>query len=395
MRMFIVALILCTACISCDIIQPIRKSDGKGATDFGPRNSVIDRINVEQFIPPATDSGKFPNLKYSFSYSHMRLQSGGWTREITVKDLPTSATLAGVNMRLKPGAVRELHWHKEAEWGYVLYGTCRITAVDTEGRNFIDDTGVGDIWYFPSGIPHSIQGLADDGCEFALIFDDGNFSEDSTFLVADWITHTPPEILEKNFGFEKGAFNNTPKEELYIFQDVVPGSISEEEIKSPKGKVKSPFSHRMLAQEPIRTKMGTARITDSRNFEVSKTIAAALVEVYPKGLRELHWHPDADEWTYVITGTGRMTVFAAEGKSRTYGLSAGDVAYIPKSMGHYIENTGDTTMTFLEVFKAKEFSDISLNQWLALTPKNLVRAHTRLSKENIDKLNKVKLLLQL
>ena len=68
-------------------------------------------------------------------------------------------------MRLKPGAVRELHWHKEAEWGYVINGGVRLTAVDQNGRNFIDNVSEGDLWYFPSGIPHSIQGL-EQGSEF-------------------------------------------------------------------------------------------------------------------------------------------------------------------------------------------------------------------------------------
>jgi len=65
---------------------------------------------------------------------------------------------AGVNMRLNRGGVRELHWHKAAEWAYMLYGNARITAIDAQGRNLVDDVGVGDLWYFPSGIPHSIRG---------------------------------------------------------------------------------------------------------------------------------------------------------------------------------------------------------------------------------------------
>ena len=68
----------------------------------------------------------------------------------------------------------------------------RITAVDQDARNFVDDVGVGDLWYFPAGIPHSIQGLEPDGCEFLLVFDDGSFSEDNTFLISDWFKHVPP-----------------------------------------------------------------------------------------------------------------------------------------------------------------------------------------------------------
>ena len=159
-----------------------------------------DRQNPDLLVPPATDHGTLPNLRFSFADAHMRLETGGWTRQVTARELGISKNIAGVNMRLNAGGVRELHWHKAAEWAYMLYGTARITAVDAQGRNFVDDVGVGDLWYFPPGIPHSIQGLGPDGCEFLLVFDDGDFDEDNTFLISDWFKHTPNEVLAKNFG---------------------------------------------------------------------------------------------------------------------------------------------------------------------------------------------------
>lgn len=240
--------------------QPIR--DGFGATDPGPRNVVVDRQNPDLLTPPRTDSGTIPNLKYSFSAAHNRLEEGGWAREVTIRELPVATTIAGVNMRLMPGAIRELHWHKEAEWAFMLDGRARITAVDQEGRNFIDDVGMGDLWYFPAGIPHSIQGL-EEGCEFLLAFDDGNFSENETFLISDWYAHTPRDVLAKNFGVSQRDFANIPSHELYIFQSKVPGSLSSDGVDSPAGTVPQSFSHRMMAQEPMRTSGGTVRITDS------------------------------------------------------------------------------------------------------------------------------------
>ena len=91
--------------------------------------------------------------------AHNRLQGAGWARQVTMRELPAATTLAGVNMRLNPGGIRELHWHKQAEWAYMLDGRARISAVDQDGRNFLDDVGVGDLWNFPAGVPHSIQGL--------------------------------------------------------------------------------------------------------------------------------------------------------------------------------------------------------------------------------------------
>jgi len=150
------------------------------------------------------------------------------------------------------------------------------------------------------------------------------------------------------------------------------------------------FTHHMLAQEPIRTKGGTARITDSSVFPVSTTIAAALVEVEPGGMRELHWHPNTDEWQYYIEGEARMGVFAASGQARTFDFRAGDVGYVPFANGHYIENTGPTPVRFLEMFKSSYFADVSLDQWMALTPPELVNAHLQLDRQVMEALRKAK-----
>jgi oxalate decarboxylase len=335
-------------------------------------------MTAEETAPPATDAGSVPNLRFSFSDAHRRVEPGGWTREITQRELPIATTLAGVNMHLDAGGVRELHWHKQAEWAYMLLGRARITAVDQDGRNFVDDVGEGDLWYFPAGIPHSIQGL-EEGCEFLLVFDDGGFSEDATFLISDWFAHTPRDVLAKNFGVPEREFDQLPDHERYIFHAPVPrASVPATVTGGSRGRVEPIFSHRLLAQEPLRTPSGTVRIADSTSFPVARTIAAALVEVEPGGLRELHWHPNADEWQYYVEGAGRMTVFAAEGRARTFDYRAGDVGYVPFAMGHYIENTGEGRLRFLEMFRSDRFADISLSQWMALTPPQLVREHLRL-----------------
>lgn len=121
-----------------------------------------------------------PNLKWSFADSYNRLQPGGWARQTTGRELRIAQSLNCVNMRLKADAIREMHWHIPDEWGFVIKGRVRVTAVDHEARTYADDLGEGDIWNFPGGIPHSIQGLEDDGTEFLLVFNDGNFNEDDS-----------------------------------------------------------------------------------------------------------------------------------------------------------------------------------------------------------------------
>lgn len=368
--------------------QPIR-SDGAGATDFGPRDVLRDLENPDVLVPPSTDAGRLPNLKFSFSDAHMNLHHGGWSREVTVRELPIATTLAGVDMALTPGGVRELHWHKEAEWALMMVGRARITAVDQNGRNFIADVGVGDLWYFPAGIPHSIQGL-EEGCEFLLVFDDGSFSEFDTFTLTDWFAHTPRDVLAANFGVPASAFAHIPTQQLYIFQAKLPGPLASQKVPDPYGTVPQSFTHRLLAQPPIRTPGGTVRVVDSSNFPVSTRVAAALVEVEPGAMRELHWHPTTDEWQYYISGAGRMTVFAADATARTFDYRAGDVGYVPFAAGHYIQNTGNQTLRFLEMFRSDRYADVSLNQWLALTPRELVQEHLQVGPEVLNALRKEK-----
>src|SRR5216684_5715650 len=247
------------------VLQPSR-APGIGGTDPAPHNAIRERQNPDMLNPPATDSGTTPNLRFSFADAHMRQTNGGWTRQVTQRELGISKTIAGVQMRLNAGSVRELHWHKQAEWAYMLYGSARITAIDAQGRNFVDDVGVGDLWYFPGGIPHSIQGLGPDGCEFLLVFDDGTFDEDNTFLISDWFKHVPPEVLSKNFGVPASAFAHTPgPQELYIFPAPIPGALSTDRIHGATPVTQS-LSYRMMAQQPIRTQSGTVRIVDSKIF---------------------------------------------------------------------------------------------------------------------------------
>ncbi|MDK1002063.1 oxalate decarboxylase [Bacillus subtilis] len=370
-----------------DIPQPIRGD--KGATVKIPRNIERDRQNPDMLIPPETDHGTVSNMKFSFSDTHNRLEKGGYAREVTVRELPISENLASVNMRLKPGAIRELHWHKEAEWAYMIYGSARVTIVDEKGRSFIDDVGEGDLWYFPSGLPHSIQAL-DEGAEFLLVFDDGSFSENSTFQLTDWLAHTPKEVIAANFGVTKEEIANLPGKEKYIFENQLPGSLKDDIVEGPNGEVPYPFTYRLLEQEPIESEGGKVYIADSTNFKVSKTIASALVTVEPGAMRELHWHPNTHEWQYYISGKARMTVFASDGHARTFNYQAGDVGYVPFAMGHYVENIGDEPLVFLEIFKDDHYADVSLNQWLAMLPETFVQAHLDLGKDFTDVLSKEK-----
>jgi oxalate decarboxylase len=371
-------------------LQQVMGAD-RSKTQPGPSNPELQAQNPDSMWPPSTDSKSLvQTFKYPFSFANKRVYDAGWSREVTVRELPVSKSMAGVNMRLTAGGVRELHWHTSAEWAIMLYGTARITAIDAEGKSFVADTKKNDLWFFPSGVPHSIQGLEPDGCEFLLVFDDGEFSESETVLLSDAMMHLPPSVLSKNFSVAEQAFANLPKEELFIFQADLPAKLEDDQktAAGALGKSSRDFAFRTDAMKPTKqTKGGEVRIVDSRNFKVTTT-TMAMVTVHPGGMRELHWHPNADEWQYFIAGKGRMTVVATGNRARTMDFQAGDVGYVQKTLLHYIENTGDTDLIFLEMFKADRFEEFSFSEWLAHTPPELVMAHLKIDKATYDAIPK-------
>ncbi|KAF2402142.1 putative oxalate decarboxylase oxdC [Trichodelitschia bisporula] len=372
--------------------QPIDAA-GKGGPILGGTNHQLDLQNPDNLAQQSTDAGVVPNLKWSFSDSKTRIFNGGWVREQVIQDLPQSHDIAAAQQHLKKGAIRELHWHRVAEWGIVYAGSIIISAVDEDGKYVAETLNYGDIWYFPKGAPHTVQGLADEN-EYLLVFDEADFDKvGTTFNVDDWISKTPKSILAKNFGVDVSVFNSIPSPNPYILN----GTVSKSKVSgAPAQSGNASFVYRTLKHpaEKVPGGGGEFRKIDSTNFPVSKTIAATFVRLSPGGLRELHWHPNAEEWLYFHSGTARATVFIGSANARTFDFSGGDTAVFPDNSGHYIENTSKTEdLVWVEIYKSDRVVDISLGQWLALTPADIVSQTLKVPIEFAEKLKKEKQLL--
>jgi oxalate decarboxylase len=355
-------------------------------TDPGPQNPVLGGQFPAAQSPPPTDVGDLPLFWASFNNAPKRIQNGGWARQVTQADFAISDTIAGVNMRLTAGGIRELHWHLAAEWAYMTYGRCRVTVLDPQGRAYVADVEAGDLWYFPAGYPHSLQGLGPDGAEFILCFDNGAATEYNTLLLTSWMAHTPPHILAESFGVPAETLAKIPLHSLWIFQGELPGDLAADQaaVRSAAGEPPEPFTFKLAAMAPTRqTSSGEVRIADSGNFKVSKTIAAGLVTMRPGALRDMHWHPNADEWQYWIQGKGSMTVFNTGPKAVTMNFNPGDIGYVKHPTGHYISNDGDTDLQYLAVFRSDHYASVSLSDWLTHTPPAMVAQHLNLDPATI------------
>ena len=364
----------------------------KSFSNPGQTNRTLVSVNPNSNMPPPTDHGTVPPVWYSFDLAHRRVQEGGWTHQVTERELPSSKELAGVNMRLTRGSFRELHWHLADEWAIMLKGKARVTLLTATGEMFIDDVSEGDLWIFPAGAPHSIQGIGDDGCEFLLVFNQGSFSEESTFLLSDWLKHTPPEVIAKSTGLSMESVAKLPTgDPLYIFPaDMPTQSLDADRAEAARvaAKPQKQYTFKASTMQPTFSgEHGSVKIVDTKNFPASSKISGGIVTLKPGGIRELHWHPNASEWQFWIAGEGRMTVFNAREDARTMDFRANDVGYVPSMAGHYIQNTGTTDAVFLELFPTGEFQEMSLNKWLRAVPRQVAMAHTNLSADELERIS--------
>ena len=97
---------------------------------------------------------------------------------------------------------------------------------------------------------------------------------------------------------------------------------------------------------------------------------------------------------YFHKGTARATVFIGGANARTFDLREGDTAVFPDNSGHYIQNTSPTeNLVWIEIYRAGRVADISLTQWLALTPADIVASTLKIPISVVDNLKKEKQVL--
>ncbi|KAK5083226.1 hypothetical protein LTR70_008284 [Exophiala xenobiotica] len=334
--------------------QPIRGESGN--TDSGPRTYEYDRINPDLLARPVIDMGDMPNSKWPMVLSSNCAgtgQNSGWARQQNMDELP-------------------------------------VSAVNQNGETFVDDLQAGDLWFFPAGVPHSIQ-ATQEGVEFLLVFDQGSFSEDNTDLVTELFLRNPREVLAKNFQTDISTFDNLPQQQKYIFNGIPLDQSLEEAlaaVNGPAGHVPRDqyYSYHASQQAPLEVPGGSVKIVDPTVFPIANNFSMGLFEIEPGAMREIHWHLTSDEWNFFIAGHARLTSFEGLTASRTFDFQAGDIGYVPATNSHYVENIGNETVIYIEILQAPKYVDLSAGQWLGLTPRQVVKDTLGLADDFADTL---------
>jgi len=310
--------------------------------------------------------------------------TAGSAREATVAEFPASQHIAGVAMRLKPGGIRELHWHAiAAEWAYVIEGTVMATVMSPTGQPATDLFGPGDLWYFPKGHGHALQNVGKTDAHFILAFDDGHFSEYGTFSITDWVGHASPSVVARSLGLTPDTVAKLPTKEAYIVPGTIPAQLPERYLADDLQQIQTPHKFR-LGQAPKEIHSGGwIRRASQKEFPINATLTSVLQYLEPGAIREMHWHPNADEWQYYLRGRSRVTVFGAHGRVRTEEFGPGDLCFVQQGFGHYVEQIGNEPTTFFALFNSPTFEEISLSSWLAGNPASLIADNFNISKADV------------
>ncbi len=344
----------------------------------------------QQAYQVGKDPGKhepLQNFKFDIEKTDGWVGEAGSAKEATVSEFPISLSIAGVSMRLKPGGIRELHWHAiAAEWAFVVKGRVRTTVISPNGQAATDVFEPGDIWYFPKGHGHALQNIGQDDAHFVLGFDDGHFSEFGTFSITDWIARTPSDVVARNLNLSPETIARLPKKELYILPGQIPGTPVEPYLADDIETAQSAHKFRLGQMPPLNFAGGWERICTVKEFPINTTLTSVLQHLEPGALRELHWHPNADEWQYYLGGRSRVTIFGAHGRAKTEEFGAGQVGFIPQGFGHYVEQVGSEPTTFFALFNSPIFEEVSISKWLAGNPASLISDNFLITKDEVARL---------
>jgi len=375
--------------------KPLSRRDLLGAASLAGLGAVMippspAHAEQQQSYQVGKDPGKheaIPDFKFDIEAETGWVGEAGSAKEATLAEFPPSKNIAGVSMRLKSGGIRELHWHAiAAEWAYVVKGRVLTTVISPNGQPATDIFEPGDIWYFPKGHGHALQNISNEEAHFVLGFDDGHFSEFGTFSITDWIGRTSPEVVARNLGLSAATIAGLPKKELYILPGKIPANLPEPYLADDLETSQNPHKFRLGKMPPLAFPGGWERIVTSKEFPINKTLTSVLQYLEPGAIREMHWHPNADEWQYYLGGRSRVTVFGAHGRVRTEEFGLGQIAFIQQGFGHYVEQIGNEPTRFFALFNSPVFEEISISKWLAGNPASLIADNLGIPRDEVNRL---------
>jgi oxalate decarboxylase len=280
---------------------------------------------------------------------------GGYRLEATKKEFPLLKGMAFYKLVLNPKAIREPHWHANAdELGYCIKGKVLVSifASGSQKQSFI--VTPGQAFFVPSGTLHGIENVGDEVSE--LIFQFSN-EEPEDFGISSMFGMFSDAVLGNTWAEKSDVFHVLKRSTDPIFI-----AMRKEPLTIPKeAYYQSNYRYDLEGASPlIATEGGNAKVARQNVWPVLKRQALYALQLTGIGMREPHWHPETAELGYVHQGKGRMSILSPDGEVDTYEMNEGDIYFIPKAYPHHIENLTTSPLHLLIFFDQAMPGDIGL-----------------------------------
>jgi oxalate decarboxylase len=342
----------------------------------------------------APEAGNTPAAKkeeiFSLTNKKPERYPGGTLREMAAADFPAIPNMASALMELEPGGMRGLHWHKTAaEMGYVLGGRGVLTVIDAQNNSEVGLIKEGDLYYVPVGFAHSLVCLGGQPCKLMLVYDDGITVESNANHATDWIKSERAEILTTILGIPGQPLRQSAAGVPLISKGKRLLEVPQH-THGPATRAPSSFRFPLGQMTPITSPGGTFVQASKNDFPMSLTMVGARTELYPRGVREPHWHPNADEWDFVISGRAIITIFEGGDHFTEVELGPGDVGFLKRNAAHAVETVGDEPFVLLSVFNADTFQAIGMSGMVIGTPGELIAQNLGIPQATVNDITKEK-----
>jgi oxalate decarboxylase len=294
-------------------------------------------------------------MKHKFDTLKKRIQRklpGGSRLMVNADMCPALKTMALATLILNKGGVREPHWHPNAdELIYCVEGRSLITLFSPQNMHDTFTLSKGEAAFFPKGYLHAIENLASGQSSFLLAYDNPRPQD---LDLSQSVASMSPHVLGAVFGAPDAKFKKLKAKDTFISRLAKPKTV--------KSSIPNPNKFDLERINPqIDTKGGSARILNCKNFPKLEKLALFSLRIYKNGIREPHWHPNADELNYVISGKARLTILSPDGTKDHFELKVGQGSIIPAGYFHHIENIGKEELHMAVYFGNSNPDDIGLS----------------------------------
>lgn len=314
--------------------------------------------------------------------SPQRSTNQGSRTDVNQHNFPILAGMALSLLKLDPQGMREPHWHPNAvELGYCLEGRGLMTLLGPGGQHDTFLIEPGTLSYVPIGTLHHIENIGQGSLKMLLCF---NNADPEDIDLSAGMGSMSSAVLSKTFQLQESFFTG-------LHAGVKSKFITDMSHHGPlidSWKVNR-YKLDIEANQPqVQTKGGWVKMSNSFLMPTLNGLALYSLKLEKEGAREPHWHPNAHELNYLISGSARIRILSPKSGLDTFDMKAGDMSFLPKGYFHSIENLGDDPARFAVYFNNENPSDIGFSASLGAYSNKLLASLFNLPVDYFDKMPK-------